>query len=80
MQQFITILKKECRQQYSLMLSMLLVCFIVQLGAFTMAMFPKLFGNIQPLFFGIALLITALYSGAADAVSFSVEHEEKTYC
>ncbi|MDR0611475.1 MAG: ABC transporter permease [Planctomycetaceae bacterium] len=77
--QFIAILKKEFRQQSPLAAAMLLLCFIIQLGAFTMAMFSKIFGQIEPSFLGIALLATALYAGAAAAVSFSVEHEEKTF-
>ncbi|MDR0610768.1 MAG: hypothetical protein LBG58_11705 [Planctomycetaceae bacterium] len=81
--QFVSIFKKEFRQQYLLAAAMLLLCFILQLGAFTMGMFPEFFGHTEPSFLGIALFIallaTALYAGAAAAVSFSVEHEEKTF-
>ncbi|MDR1269323.1 MAG: hypothetical protein LBK82_07340 [Planctomycetaceae bacterium] len=82
--QIFAILKKEFRQQYPLAVAMLLLCFIAQLGAFIMISFRELFGHNffddnHPMFFGIALLTTVLYAGAAAAVSFSVEHEEKTF-
>ncbi|MDR0611474.1 MAG: hypothetical protein LBG58_15305 [Planctomycetaceae bacterium] len=77
--QIIVIFKKEFRQQYSLALAMLLFCFLIQLAVFATTSFPELFGHSRPSFFGIALLLTALYVGAAAAVSFSTEHDEKTF-
>ncbi|MDR2704504.1 MAG: hypothetical protein LBC02_01880 [Planctomycetaceae bacterium] len=81
---FITLFKKEFHQQYSLALAMLLFCFLLQLITSIMAMYPEFFGHTtDPSFLGIglffALLTTALYAGAAAAISFSVEHEEKTF-
>jgi ABC-type Na+ efflux pump permease subunit len=79
MNQFCAILKKESRQQGQLAAAMLLLCFLIQLGAFMMTLFPGTIGRVEPAFFGIALLMTALFSGAAAAISFSSEHDEKTF-
>jgi hypothetical protein len=81
---FITLFKKEFHQQYLLVLAML----IVQLGNFILTivsgLFPEFVGQTTDssflgtgLFF--VLLTTTLYVGAAAAISFSVEHEEKTF-
>jgi hypothetical protein len=75
--QIITIFKKEYRQQCVFALAMLLLCFLVQLAAFIGTQFTQ--KDIAPAFFGIALLMTALFAGAASAISFSGEHDDKTF-
>ncbi|MDR2116784.1 MAG: hypothetical protein LBP87_10445, partial [Planctomycetaceae bacterium] len=73
--QFITILKKECRQHFPLTVAMLLLCFLLQLSSFTLTLFG--IATTPPVV--IALFATVLYAGSATSVSFSIEHEEKTF-
>ncbi|MDR2756834.1 MAG: hypothetical protein LBC20_14125, partial [Planctomycetaceae bacterium] len=75
MQQFIAILKKECRQHRSLAASILLLGFVIQVVAIIATTIPMPFIS----FIALTPLITILYAGTAAAVSFSVEHEEKTF-
>ncbi len=73
---FTALYRKEFRQQFSLAACMVLFCFVLQLG---MAMMQLVVSHLNPDFLAVGLLVTALFAGAAAALSFSSEKDDRTF-
>ena len=74
----ITLFHKEFRQHGAFALAMVIMCLLFQIATYESS---RWFGNpVSPgIYFFIALVLTALYAGAAAALAYSTEHADNTY-
>jgi hypothetical protein len=73
-----TLFKKEFRQHGAFALAMICLCLLFQVAYYEQTQFLQT--NVEPdVFFGLAVLMTALYAGAAAALAYSTEHAENTF-
>ena len=76
---FVSLLRKEFRQQISLVIAIIVICFFMQLGwLLSSNLLDAVFQNFAP-FSAIAMFITALFAASSTAIVFCNEHEEKTF-
>ena len=74
----LTLYKKELRQHGILAMAMVFMCLLFQIAFVETYRFAG-FSIDGGAFFGIVLLITVLYAGAAAALAYSTEHAENTF-
>ena len=76
---FASLFWKEYRQQKSLVIAIIVICFFLQLGwLLSSNLFDTVFLNFAP-FIAIAMFITALFAASSTAIVFCNEHEERTF-
>ncbi|MCL2745048.1 MAG: hypothetical protein FWE67_14485 [Planctomycetaceae bacterium] len=72
-----TVFYKEFRQNSALLYAMLLFCFLLQLALLLSSIFNGVSYRVD--FDAVALFTVALYAGAASAISFAGERDDKTF-
>jgi len=73
-----TLFKKECRQHGAFAIAMVCLCFMFQMGYYQQALwFNNTLDTVT--FFSLAVLVAALYAGAAAALAYSTEHADNTF-